>query len=235
MGGDSYSLAFAATSAFEVGTAGADCSGEEGNNLLTPDRKVPGTRLSSASRFLAAQRQKILHALDRSGDFFQQLLQVLIAIDEINLRRIHNQQIGLRVVKEKMFIGLHHFHQVILADCLFADRRLIRSRTQIKRAQLLEAANQKSQLRLESRARLAFVERLQKGIVFRFNHPLRGQTFSEESRQCALPDAYGTFDCNITGKLEKLGHELSMVELLIWSGIGKQNILLRLQTQCGKS
>jgi hypothetical protein len=77
-----------------------------------------------AGRILTAQRQEILRALDRGGDFFQQFLQVFVAVDEVDLGSVHDQQVGLRVVKEKVFVGLHHFHQVILADGLFAGRVL---------------------------------------------------------------------------------------------------------------
>src|SRR6267143_615416 len=239
-----------------------------GDYLPTTADQRPKTTLR-AGRFLAPQRQKILRALDRGGDFFQQLLQVFVAVDEVDLGRVHDQQVGLRVVKEKVFIGLHDFHQVILADGLFAGRvlflqpllqhfrrglqiddqigrgnlfaeiievaivgiefliveveagkeliffknvigddGLIRTRPQIEPAQLLEAADQERQLGLERGARLAFVECLQKWIVFRLDDALGSQALSENPRECALPNSYGTFDRNITGKLEKLGHRL---------------------------
>jgi hypothetical protein len=82
-------------------------------------------------------------------------------------------------------------------------------RAEVKPAQLLEAANQKRQLRLESSAGFALVERLQKWIVFWFDDALSSQTLSENPRQGAFAHSYGTFDRNVTGKLEKLGHELS--------------------------
>jgi hypothetical protein len=77
---------------------------------------------------------------------------------------------------------------------------------------------------LEGCAGLALVERLQKWIVFRFDNALGGQALSENPRQRALPNSYGTFDRDVTGKLEKLGHGLS------WR-TGKQNILLRASAQ----
>src|SRR5277367_2959607 len=42
---------------------------------------------------LPTQRQKILRPLDRLGHLPQQFLQVFVAVDEINLRRIHDQQV----------------------------------------------------------------------------------------------------------------------------------------------
>src|SRR5208282_581955 len=243
-----------------------------------------------AGRILTAQRQEILRALDRGGDFFQQLLQVFVAVDEVDLGGVHNQQVGLRVVKEKVFVGLYDLHQVILADGLLAGRvlflqpllqhfrrglqiddevgrgqlfakiievaivgiefliveveageelvlfknvighhGLIRPRPQIESAQLLEAANQKRQLGLEGGAGLAFVERFQKWIVFRLDNALGGQTLSQNPRQRALPNSYGTFNRDVTGKLEKLGHGLMTWRLS--SGTRKQNIWLRLRTQ----
>jgi hypothetical protein len=74
--------------------------------------------------------------------------------------------------------------------------------------QLLEAADKECQLGLEGGSALAFIECFQKWIVFRFDDPLRRQTLSENSRQCALPNAYGTFDGDVTGKLEKICHGL---------------------------
>src|ERR1700686_1974333 len=41
--------------------------------------------LSGPHRVLPTQRQEILRALDRLGDFTQQFLQVFVAIDEINV------------------------------------------------------------------------------------------------------------------------------------------------------
>src|ERR1700675_2663184 len=249
-----------------------------------------------AGRFLAPQWQEILRTLDRRRDFFQQFLQVFVAIDKVDLGRVHDQQVGLRVVKEKMFVGLHHFHQVILADGLLAGRvlflqpllqhfrrglqiddqvgrrnlfakiievaivriefliveveageelvffknvigddGLIRPRPQIERPQLLKAADQECQLGLEGSARFAFVKCLQKWIVFRLDDALGRQSLSENPRQCALPNSYGTFDRNVTGKLEKLGHRFVISDWRRSSGTGKQNISLRLPAQCGKS
>ena len=226
-----------------------------------------------AGGIFAAQGQKILRAFDGGGDFFQQFLQVFVAVDEIDLIGVDDEQVGLRVVEEKVFVGFDHFHQVILTDGflvrrvlflealfqylrrglqiddqvgsgdLFAkiievaivgikllivkieagkkfvffknvirDNRLIGTRTQIERAQLFKAPDEKCQLRLKRSARLAIVERFEKGIVFRFDNPLRGQTFSENPRQRALSHAYGTFDRYVTGKLKKLGHELSIID-----------------------
>src|SRR5260370_12681798 len=168
-----------------------------------------------------------------------------------------------------MFVGLHNFHQVILADGLLAGRilflqpllqhfrrglqvddemgrgellaeiievaivgiqlliveveareqfvffedvigndGLVRARAQIKRAQLLEAPDQECELGLEARPGFAIVERFLKCIVFRFDDALGGQALSKNPRQRAFPNAYGTFDRNVTGKLEKLGHRL---------------------------
>ena len=38
-----------------------------------------------AGRFLPAQRQEVLCALDRFGHFSQQFLQIFVAVDEINV------------------------------------------------------------------------------------------------------------------------------------------------------
>ena len=78
---------------------------------------------------------------------------------------------------------------------------------EIERTQLLEAADQEGQLRLEGGAGFAFVESLQERIVFGLDDSLGGEPLSKNPGQRALADAYGTFDRNITGKFEKIGHE----------------------------
>src|SRR5262249_33247036 len=77
-------------------------------------------QVSSTCRLLPSQRQEILRTLDGFGDLPQQLLQVIVAVHEINLRRIHNQQVGRCVVKEKMLVSLDHFSQVLITDRLLA-------------------------------------------------------------------------------------------------------------------
>ncbi len=47
-----------------------------------------------AGGFFPSQGQKVLCALDGFGNLAQQLLQIFVALHEIDLRRIHDQQIG---------------------------------------------------------------------------------------------------------------------------------------------
>jgi hypothetical protein len=81
-------------------------------------------------------------------------------------------------------------------------------RPEIKRAQLFETADQECELGLKRGAGLSLIKRLQKRIVFGLDDALRGQTLSENPCQRALSNSYWTFDRDITGKLEKIGHEL---------------------------
>jgi hypothetical protein len=46
-----------------------------------------------AGRFLAPQRQKVLRPLDGRRNLLQQFLQILIALHEVNLGSIHDQQV----------------------------------------------------------------------------------------------------------------------------------------------
>src|SRR5579864_1866270 len=66
-------------------------------------------RALRSHRVLPAQRQEVLCALDGLGNFAQQLLQVFIAIDEINVRGVDNQQVRRRVVKKEMLVGFDYF------------------------------------------------------------------------------------------------------------------------------
>ena len=58
-------------------------------------------RPSRAGRFLAAQWQEILRALDGFGDFAQKFFQIFVAVDEIDLRGVDDEQVRRCVVKEK--------------------------------------------------------------------------------------------------------------------------------------
>src|ERR1700685_271002 len=80
----------------------------------------------------------------------------------------------------------------------------------IERAELFEAANQESELRLESRAAFAVVKGAQKGVVFGFHHPLGVEALSQNPCQRALSDAYGAFHSNVAGQFEKIGHGIEL-------------------------
>jgi hypothetical protein len=43
--------------------------------------------------------------------------------------------------------------------------------------------------------------------LFRIGDPLRVQAVCEDGRQRRLADSYGPFDCDVPGKIKKLGHE----------------------------
>src|SRR5436309_10877923 len=57
------------------------------------DAKSGKKSISRAGGRFPAQRQEVLRALDGLGQPPQQLLQVFVAVDEINVRSIHNQQV----------------------------------------------------------------------------------------------------------------------------------------------
>src|SRR5258708_26751880 len=73
---------------------------------------------------------------------------------------------------------------------------------------LFEAADEKGKLRLERGARFAFVEGAEKRILFRVGDALGIEPFSKNRRKRALADAYRVFQCNVPGKIEKIGHGL---------------------------
>src|SRR5580704_19700425 len=50
-------------------------------------------RSSSSHRLLPAQWQEVLRPLDRLRHLAQQLLQVFVAVDEINVRSVDDQQV----------------------------------------------------------------------------------------------------------------------------------------------
>src|SRR5258708_5745995 len=227
------------------------------------------TAFLRAGRFLAAERQEVLRPFDRCGDFAQQFLQVFVALDEVNFRRVYDQQVRRRVVKEEVLVGFDDFFEVVLADGLLSrrvlllqpllqhlgsglqvnhqvrrrhqlaevvvvavvgfeflvvevqvgkqlvffkneigDDKFLRVRAQVERLQLLEAPNQKRELRLKRSPGLAFVKRAQQGSLLGIGDALGVQSFREDCRQRALAHAYGTFNCNVAREIKKLGHEV---------------------------
>src|SRR5205807_1472940 len=84
----------------------------------TPDKRPP----LRARRFLAAQRQEVLRALDRLGDFAEEFFQVFVVINEVDFRGIDDEQVGRGVVKEKVLVGLDDFFKIIVVDGLLAGR-----------------------------------------------------------------------------------------------------------------
>src|SRR5260370_41179437 len=86
-------------------------------------RRTSLQRLSSrADRFLSAQRQEVLRAFDRLSHLAQQFLQVFVAVDEIDIGRINDQQVRRRVMKKEVFVGLNHFFQrFVAADLLIVN------------------------------------------------------------------------------------------------------------------
>src|SRR2546427_9689316 len=54
-----------------------------------------------------SEGKKILCPFDGVLEAAKELLQIGVAIDEINVRSIDDQQIGSRVAEEKVFVGAH--------------------------------------------------------------------------------------------------------------------------------
>src|SRR5271157_3383713 len=63
------------------------------------NEKLGKANLRSGSVLVRTQRQEILRAPDWLADAAQQRLQVFAALHEINLRRVHDQQIRRSVVE----------------------------------------------------------------------------------------------------------------------------------------
>ena len=83
-----------------------------------------------------------------------------------------------------------------------------RLRTDLQALELLEAAHQKRELRLERRTPLALVKRAEKRILLRLHDPLRVESLRQDSGQRALADSDGALNCDVAGKFKKIGHEL---------------------------
>src|ERR1700722_13910919 len=69
---------------------------------------------------LPAQRQEILRALNRLGDFAQKFLQVFVTVDESDVGGVDDQQIGRGVVEKEVLVGFDHFFEIFVAHGAFA-------------------------------------------------------------------------------------------------------------------
>src|ERR1700722_1147860 len=73
-----------------------------------------------------AKRKKILGSLYRLLEPVQKLLQVGIAIHEIDLRGIDDKQVGGRIAEEKVLVGSHDTFNVLARDARFRGRGFLR-------------------------------------------------------------------------------------------------------------
>jgi len=77
----------------------------------------------------------------------------------------------------------------------------------LERPQLLVALDQERELGLEGCAALALVEGSQEGVVLGLDHALRVQALGDDVGQRRLAHPDGALDGDVTGKLEKVGHD----------------------------
>jgi hypothetical protein len=64
----------------------------------------------------SAEGEEVLRAFDGILEAAQELLQIVAALDEINLRRVNHQEVGGGVTEEEMFVGARHFLNVFEGD-----------------------------------------------------------------------------------------------------------------------
>ena len=113
------------------------------------------------------------------------------------------------VVSVEFVVGqIEAGEEFIFFEDEICDDGLLRPRPEIQGLQLLEAPHQECKLRLKRRAALAFIKRVQKWIAVRFHHALRVQALGQNARQCAFANPNRAFHSNVSGRFEKIGHEL---------------------------
>src|ERR1700722_34602 len=98
--------------------------------------------------------------------------------------------------------------QLVFFKNEIGDYGFLRTRAEVEGAKLLKTANEKSELRLKSGAPLAIVKGAEKGVIVGLHDALRVEALSQNARQRALANAYGTFHGDVAGQFEKVGHEL---------------------------
>src|SRR5258707_15757825 len=107
---------------------------------------------------------------------------------------------------EFLVVEVEAGEKLVFFENIVGNDGLIGAWAKIKRAQLLEAPDQESKLRLKGGSGFTVVESLEKRIVLGFDDALGCQPLAQDLRQSTLADANRTFHCNVTGQFEKLGH-----------------------------
>src|SRR5258708_30838555 len=98
------------------------------------------------------------------------------------------------VVGVELLIGeVEAGEQLVLLENKVGYDCPLRFRAEIERLELLEAAHQKSKLRLKRGPALAFVKRTQERIRIRLHDALRIQPLGQNAGHPALSDPDGTF------------------------------------------
>src|SRR5436305_2526456 len=99
--------------------------------------------------------------------------------------------------------------QLVFLEDVIADNRFVR--TALERPQLLETPHQKGKLRLKGRPRLSIVEGSEKWIVLGLGNALCVQTIRNDARKRALAYSDRTFQGDVAGGIEELGHKAGLL------------------------
>src|SRR5438128_1460631 len=132
--------------------------------------------------------------------FFQSIRAGLQIDDQVGRGKLFAEIIVVAIISIELHVSqVEAGKELVFLKNKIADHHFLRLRTQIEGPQLLEAADQKGILRLESRPGFSFVKRTKKRIILRLHHPLRIQTLRQNTRQGAFTDSDRAFHSNVTG------------------------------------
>src|SRR6266699_2512714 len=87
---------------------------------------VGGTYPANAEfLFRGTEGEEVLGSFDRLLEAVQEKLKVFAALDEVNVRRVDDQEVRGRVAEEEMFVGARDFLDVFEGDASFFARSLL--------------------------------------------------------------------------------------------------------------
>src|SRR5439155_1294968 len=103
------------------------CFSWEGRQRIHARRNLDGLRRTvNAFLFGGAERQEVLGSLDRILEPPEKLLQVVAALDEIDLRGVDYQEVRGGIAEEEMLVGARDLLDVFEGDLRLLARRLFR-------------------------------------------------------------------------------------------------------------
>ena len=97
--------------------------------------------------------------------------------------------------------------ELVFFKNVIGNNGLARVRARLQFAELLIALDQECKLRLEGGAAFAFIKCRKKSILLRLAHPLRVHALGNDFCQSALSNSYGTFNGDVAGQFEEIGHD----------------------------
>jgi hypothetical protein len=140
--------------------------------------------------------------------------------DEIGGGQLGAEEFVITVVDGKLVVAeVEVGEEFVLLEDVVGDDYLLRIVGGGEGAELLEAADEKGKLSLESGSGLAIIEGGEKWVLLGLLNKLAVELLGKETGERALADANRTFDGDVSGWFEKISH----------GGVVRDCVLIRLK------